>query len=402
VGHVEWLASGVVAPVKTRRGWHVFEAGTLGQPFAAVGELQITELGVVYAARDRMGWHVVIDGERGPSFRSIRAASIVVAFGRVLYVGKSDRGDHAVVDGRVGPGFRRVERLRLVGKGEHALYVAYDPDGASIVVDGTPGPIADAVHELAVSSRQPRWAAILERGGRLVLSRDGSETELPRGARGLVISTDGAHIAWVQPSAEGAVVWRDSEPGPAHVDVDHLAFVPGCDELLYVARTADGYRVVHDTLTSARFDTIEPPVTSPSGHWGFVARRGAGSLVVVDGEVRFRGEWSSAPVLAADGEGWAFVTRRGGRRFVMTPDGATEVARPFVDTLVLDAAGAHWAIAVADRRARELRVVVDGSAVAALTLDELAADVILGRDGSAAARALVASELARATRLNGR
>ncbi len=399
--HVIWAQSGIAAPVKEDGAWHVFESGTLGPPYEAVGELSATPAGVVYAARDGAGWHVVVDGEPGPPFRSLRAGSLVVRRGRIAYVARGARGEHAVVDGRVGPRHRRVERLSFAGKGERAVYVAYDEDGARIVVDLTPGDIAEAVHELAVSPRVPRWAAIVERNGRLYLDHDGSRAEIPRGARELALSTDGAHVAWVVPSGEGVNVWRDGEPGARHVDIRHLTFVPGGDELLYVAEAVDGHRLVHDSGSSARFDRIEPPVVSASGHWAYVGHRNAGSVLVVDGEVRFRGEWSSSPVLGTTGDGWAAVTRHGARRHVVTARGTTEIQRPFVDTLVVDAEGAHWAIVVA-APSRQLRVVVDGRDVAALEVDEIAAQVTIGRDGLSATRDIVRSELVRATRASGR
>jgi len=398
LSHLTWSARGIVVPVSTEEGWHVWSQGELGPPHDAVGELHVTATELVYAARSAAGWLVVVNGSVGSPHESIRAGSIVLERGHVAYVARDARGDRAVIDEVPGPAFRRVERLGFAGKGERVVYVAYEEEGARVVIDGEPGDLFDAVHELALAPREPRWAAIVEQHGELWLLRDGARTQLPRGTRDLALSDDGSRIAWVTPTEAGARVWLDNEPQREHADVVHLRFVPSFGSLYYVAHGHAGVRAVWADSVGPRFDVIEPPVMSDAGHVGYVAHRRAGSAVVIDGELVFRGEWSSPPVFAATGDAWAFVIRRAGRRYVVTPRGRTEVSGPFVDTLVLDEDGAHWAIATADDESRRLRIVVDGDDAAPLDMEEIAAQVAIGRDGAEETRRMVASELARARR----
>lgn len=395
--HLAWSERGVVVPVRSADGWHVWQAGALGPVHEAVGELHVREHDVVYAALDDRGWRVVVNGEVGRAYESLGGGTILVEHGHVAYVARDAGRAYAVVDGARGPAFRHVDRLHFAGKGERALYVGYEGEGARIVVDHEPGDLLDEVLELVAAPLEPRWAALVERGGRARLVHDGREVEVLRGARALRMSGDGEHLAWVTPREGGVRVWRDGRRGRDHLEVSELAFVPTTDALVYVAHASDGARAVHGERVGPRFDAIEL-VTSAAGHWGYVGHRQAGSAVVRDGELLFRGEWCGGLSLAASGEGWAFVTRRGGRRHVLTPRGRTEVPRPMVDTLELDGRGSHWALAVADSERRRLRILVDGEDVAALSVDELAAQVALGRDGAEAARALVRVELVRAAR----
>lgn len=402
-----WTREGVVVPVRSDRGWHVWQAGELGPAYEAVGALVVEGEHVAYAALDEEGWRVVRDREPGPRFESIRAGSIVLAEGHVAYAARDASGMRAVVDGRVGPAYEQVEGLGFAGKGLLSAYAGYSSAGARCVIDGVEGPLFDDVLELALASDAPRWAAIVEegveegveQGGRRMVLHGASSLGVHPGADQLRISPEGAHVAWTA-LVEGRVeVWLDGQRAAAHDGVEQLSFVPRTDHLVYVAREEGGVRVVHDRASGPRFDVVDEIVISPSGHWGYAGhRRGVGSAIVVDGQLRYRGEWGGRLALAARGSGWAFVSRRAGERFVVTPRGRVAVPRPFVDTLVLSDDGKHWAIAVADRRTRRLRVLVDGDDVEPLSLEEVNAELVRGRAPEAATRSIVAAVLARITR----
>ncbi|MCB9597702.1 MAG: hypothetical protein H6719_33605 [Sandaracinaceae bacterium] len=396
VQHLRWSDGAVVVPVQTELGWHVLVGTTLGPAHDAVAEVRVVEGGVAYAALGDEGWRVIAPGFDGPAHESILAGSLRVERGRVAYVTREGGAVFAVVDGQRGPPFRYVDRLELVGKGLSVLYVGYDDDGARVVVDGVPGPTLDAVHEVAVATLSARWAAIVERGGRLELLRDGVPTTLERGASGLVTSADGARVAWTEPAGRRVDVRVDGARVGRYGEVRELGFVPTSLAPIFVATDERGERVVHAGRAGPRFDAVDGPVVNAAGHWAYVGRRRVGSAVVVDGRPVFRGEWADAPSLATGSARWACVVRQAGRRYVLTPDGRTPIAQPFVDTLVLDPVGAHWAIAVADRETRALSVLVDGAPAADLAMDELATQLGAGADGFEAARAIVASELARA------
>jgi len=394
--HLAWTSRGPVVPVQRAGRWHVSAAGELGPGFEAIGELLVRADRLAYAAQDERGWRVVDDGVAGPAFDSLRAGSLALdAEGRrLLYIGRDAQGEHAVVDGEPGPAFDQIAALGLGAKAALAGYVGVRGGGADVVIDGRVVASGDEVTELALASSEPRWAAIVaRRDHRLVVH--GARSYPAPSAEQLAIAADGAHVAWIVPTGGTAQVWLDGAHLASHLEVDRLRFVPGSSALLYVAREADGAHVVHGGEVGPRLASVEALVASDAGHVGYVGTRGIGSVVVVDGVVRHRGEWAGALTLAARSDRFAFVAREAGRRFVITPDARVELVRPFVDTLVLDPDGERWAIAVADPRTRRLEVVVDGRVVAPLDVDEVSAAALQGRDPVTIVRAIVLGELNR-------
>lgn len=395
VGLLAWSPRGPVVPVRDGGAWRVLDGRELGPPHRAIGALEADRGRVIYAALGESGWRLWIGGEPGPAFESIRAGSLVVARRHVAYVGRDAAGEHAVIDSMVGPAFARVDGLGFAGKGRLAAYAGYDDEGSRLVIDGEPGPVVEDVIALALAPDEPRWAALIQRDARLVVLHDGDELGEQEGAADLVISRDGARVAWVRRRGERDTLVVDGEARASHERIEALRFVPPRSELVYVARSQRGSRVADpEGRLGPRFDAIDPPLANASGHWGYVGHRaGAGSAVVIDGELRFRGEWAGQLRLAARGAGWAFVARHAAGRRVVTPEGSTAVPRPLVDTLVLSDDGERWGIAVADRRARVLRVLVDGAPVARLDLDEVAAELERGREVAEVTRGIVARHL---------
>ncbi len=389
-----WTETGAAVPVQTPAGWHVLRAGSLGPAHRAVGELHAEGGALRYAALDGDGWRL-FDGDRvGPPHAGVIAGSVVRSHGHLAYLARDRDGARAVIDQAPQRAHRHVDRLGFAGKRGLVVYVGYDDDGARVIAGSRASAPYDAVHELARAPLAARWAAIVERAGALWLLRDGDEAPLPRGARGLALSDDGARVGWIVPGEPERIV-VDGRPVHAAAELAHLGFVPITGAPLFVARGARGWRVVHNGRPGPRFDAVEPPVTSRGGRWAYLGHRAVGDAVVVDGEAVVRAEWASAPVL--EGPGWACLARRGAQRFVhwsgARSRGRFAVPRPFVDTLVLDPGGAHVAVAVADEGRRELRVYVDGR-----DAGPLAAEALIARagDGAEGARAVVGAVMARA------
>jgi hypothetical protein len=397
--HLRWTSRGPVYPALANGRWHLVHADERGPGFEAIGEVHVAGDRVAYAARDERGWRLVVEGALGPPFESLRGSTFV--FGaegrRYAYVGRDERGAHAVIDGAVGPAYEHVERLAFGGKGALVAYVGEREDAVELVIDGRVAARVDEVIELALARDEPRWAALVLAQGAYAIVRDrGDPLAVPFGTRELAIGADGAHLAWVTSAGARVDVWLDGERVGTQREVERLTIVRG--EVVYVTREARGRRVVQGRRAGPLVEEVEALVVSPAGHVGYVAVVEGERRVVIDGEVRGRGEWAGALTLAERSDRYAFVLRREGRRFVVTPDGRHVVARPFVDTLVLDPDGAHWGIAMAEPAARQLVVVVDGEAVARLDLDEVTASMMQGRDLASAVRAVVAGELARHTR----
>lgn len=388
--HLRWSAGGPVVPVQVDGRWHVAVGGELGAGHDAIGEVVVSGARVAYQALDEDGWRVFVDGAPGPAFESLVAGSLAFGGGRLVYVGRDAQGAH-VVDGEVGPPFLRVASLGFGAKGTMVGYVGVHGDGAMVVIEGRTVLRAEAISALVLASGEPRWAAIVD--DEVVHG----EARYPApSARGLTISGDGAHVAWSVERGDEVEVFVDGHRVGVHLAVERMRFVPRTNALLYVARESDGVHVVHDGVVGPRVASVEALVTSEAGHVGYVARRGVGCAVVIDDELRHRGEWAGGLTLAARSGRWAFLIREAGRRYLITPDARVELERPFVDTLVLDSEGARWAIALADRNERRLDVVVDGQRVAPLDVDEVSAALLQGRDPIEVVREIVAGELARA------
>ncbi len=387
-----WTASGEpVYAVRDESGWRVGVGRALGPAYEAVGVPAVAGDRVAYPALDEEGWRVVDGGDAGPVFRSILAGTITLASEgrRLAYVGRDGGGARAVVDGRVGPAFDDVLGLEFGAKGALVVYAGFDAEGASLVVDGEVAGRFDDLRELAAADDAPTWAAIVDTAeGRAVVH--GSRRHAAPRAEGLVIAADGGAVAWRQ----GDALVVDGREAARCPSIERLGLVPPANAPVFACRRDDGVRV-HGPGGSAgpRFDSVDGPLTR-GARWGYVGhRRGAGSAVVIDGALVHRGEWAGALQLGADGH--AFLARRGGRRFVITAGGETRVPRPFVDTLIYDRG--HWAVAVADRPTRALRIWVDGRAVAGLDTSEVASALATGRDATDAVRAVVRGELERAT-----
>lgn len=397
--HLRWTSRGPVYPALANGRWHLVHGTERGPGYEDLGEILVEGDRVAYAGRDARGWRVVVDGEVGPPFASLRAGSVRFApeGRRVSYVGRDGEGEHAVVDGVPGPGYERIDRLTFGAKGALVAYVGEQADGVELVVDGRVVARGDEVLELALARDEPRWAALVVVGRAYVLVRDGDAEEVPYGTSELTIAPDGARLAWITPAGPRVDVWVDGERVGTHREVDRLRFVGRTGALVYVAHEESGQRVVSGRRAGPLVTAVEALVVSDAGHFGYVARVDGGRQVFIDGELRQRAEWAGALALAEHGDRWAFVVRRSGRRFVVTPDGRHPVARPFVDTLVLDETGAHWGIAMAEPDTRRVLVVVDGSVVAPLDVDEVTAALMQGRDLTSVVRSIVAGELARDT-----
>ncbi len=415
VSHLRWTdaavpgAAALIYPARASDGWHLVVDGRAGAAHRGIGFIHPFGEHLAYAAEEADGWHVVIDGVVGPAFVSLRAAAVVSEEGRIAYIGRDAAGEHVVVDGAVGPAFDIVQALQFGAKGAVLAYVGYDASGARVVVDGAPshrGTFVD-VHELAVASDEPRWAAIVSRGEASEIFLDAERVAEATAASQLTLSADGAHVAWVVSTDDAEEVWLDGARRGTYRAVDQLRFVPGTGRLLHVVsdEDGDGLRVVYDGARGPRFDDVEGPTVSRSGHWGYVGIRRVGCAAVVDGQLVHRGEWAGALALAERGERWALLARQAGRRFVLTPEGSVDVPRPVADTFVLDADGAHWGLVVANVSAHRLDVLVDGRVTAPLDLDEVsAAEVLVDRDGGggpdarAIVRSIVSGELNRRAR----
>lgn len=376
--------------------------GTFG-PFGEIGELVVQGDRVVFSGRREGRWRIfrVEDAEMvevGPDLDTIRPGSLIVDAAGLAFVGTLGGRERLVWDTPEAHGISPpVDAVRAIRVAPGAFFAVLREDGAERLVRTGP--------ELATLSSG--WEEILE----LVVAGEGYaffgagaddvvwvHGSPLGGARSLLsapvlthlrISDDGAHAACLRPDGSGDAIalLRDGEVLAVHrrIEGERVAFVPGTSALVWVAEDRQAPRVFVDGVASDRFEEIEGPVLA-EGRVGFVGRQrvggdasGASHVVSFDVgrgvmEVIAVETWAGQLRLGAHGH--AFAARRGTERFVVTDRGSWPVPRFFVDTLVLDHAGEHWAAIVPDRGERELSVWIDGEPSALLDLDEVASRVV--------------------------
>jgi hypothetical protein len=221
----------------------------------------------------------------------------------------------------------------------------------------------------------------------------------------LRLSDDGAHTLCLRPDDDGIALLLDGAPLARHRRIDgaRLSFVPGTALAAWVAEDSQAPRVLvgdaSGRVESDRYGEIEGPVLAP-GRVGFVGRdpigRSGSEVVLVEAgaapAIVLGAEWAGSLRLGARGH--AVAIRERGARMVVTARGRWPIPRFFVDTLVADDAGEHWAAVVPDAAERELTVWIDGEPAVPLDLDEVSSLAVRAGGASDAPELLV--DIARA------
>lgn len=398
-----------------RRGgtWRVITDGREGPPFKGINELTYSPDGahLAYAAFDGRGWRMVIDGREGPVFDALLDRTLTFSSdgARVAYAGTRADGAHVVVDGVAGPAWTGVGSLAFSADGRRVGYLARRGLAAHAVIDGVPGERYEAIGELVLSPRGGRAGFLgLDRAGwHLVV--DGVVGPAWELARGLAFSDDGAHVAYVaRRAARDTFVITDGVEGTSFTGVrpTTVAFHRGHASPTYTARRGDLFLVVHDGKEGPPFDDVRPTIASPGGtRWGYVGRRDAAWIPVIDGTARAPERWASDPVFSADDKRVAYSVRRGSRMAVIV-DGAVHAFDLVMDgTLMFDATGRHWGCVAGTAATREFHVVIDGVPRERIEIAEVVDAAIRNKDAGnpvGADRTIlhdwVAAELVRSTR----
>lgn len=398
---LRWGPHGVLVPAQRADDWWVVDGEQELGPFVEVGPLSSSGEHVAFAARHADGWHVTVDGLVGSAFDAIGESLLVdPETGAFAYVGRR-RGAEQVVWGEgIGPPCTLVAMLSLGAKGRQ---VAYVDRGARdrLLVDHLEAGAWDEVLELALAPDEAHWSALVGEGDTCSLVHDGVVRASAPLLTHLRISDDGAHVACLSPAVDGSSV-EVLVDGTAVRSVrralgEALTFVPGSATLVVIVEQTQGLRIVVGDEESERFEEILGPVTAP-GRVGWIGRRGGQSEVAIGMETVGVEPWATSLLLAREGDGFAYVARTDAGRFVVTRLGRWPVPRLFIDTLAIDATGAHWAALVPDASERRLDVFVDGVRHAELDPDEIGAALAIDESlGPAdAVRAIVLGELARA------
>ncbi|MBV8881050.1 MAG: hypothetical protein JO332_13865 [Planctomycetaceae bacterium] len=307
VEHAGYSARGVFA-------YAAFDAGQFGVivggepigPYGDVAELKWSPDGgrLAYIVGDpgKIERSVVVDAKRGAAFLDVRDVVFSPDSVRLAYVASEKEGERFVVDGKPGRLFSRCLKGTFSGDGrifigrvgidqKWAVAVddrpgaVYDEVGPPVfshdaktvayaarrgergyaVVGSTESEACDFVYRIAVGEKAGVAYALLH-GKAATLVHNG-KTLYQGGPRPnhLVISPDGACLAYSE-SRDGQVrIVVDGRPGEFHASVDHLQFAPDGRTVVYMAHDGDQPYVVVGTKRHGPYVPMAGPVFSDDG-----------------------------------------------------------------------------------------------------------------------------------------
>lgn len=361
------------------RSWSVVVDEHVGPAWSGIGEIVFSDDGrhVIYSAQRGRDWVVVHDTTAGPPFDAILSGSIIASpAGRVAYAGQRGDSVHVVVDGQPGVAWDGVASLRFDRTGERVAYVGRHQQSVFIVVDGI---------------LQGPYEAVADFGW------------LRDGAIGALVRRDGAWFARIGTARHGPF----AAAGALQLSPDSWAFL---------ARTAEGDRIIEPARAGPVFDAILPgslKLHSVTGQTAYIAYTPEGMVVVAAGRAGAPATRISELTFAADGKRFGYIARRGDLDHVVV-NHAVHASADAITDLVFDPCGrpawvAHgpssstvnfggdtyaydlvvertfvvsdeapdWAAVVATGAARQLDIVVNGRATGRrFDWNELAAALI--------------------------
>jgi hypothetical protein len=314
-------------PVAIGARWRVMRDGRAGADWDGVAAPTFSPDGrhLVYAARQGRSWRLVQDGTPGEAWDSLCASSITLSpqGDHVAYVAVGPDGVHAVRDEQPEPAYDRIETLRLSPHGTHLAYVAWRAGRATLVVDGAAGSFHDSL-------------------------------------AGPMFRLDGNSVACAVRDSDAWFVIRDDAALGPFASARVIGYGGRGDSLVSVVRTPEGEAVCFGSVVGPGYASVESPAFSRNRlQWGYIARRGDSSVVVLDAAIHRVEEQASGLAFSDDGARHAYIASRGGRACIVDDAGAHPYELLIAGSLVFDRNGT-WACVAGDPRKRRLFVTVEG------------------------------------------
>lgn len=265
--------------------------------------------------------------------------------------------------GRVDPALRPYAgHVAFSASGKHYAYAASaDETHEVVVVDGVPGERFDEVRDL-------RFA-----GNRLVYRArtGGTWRAFARGALGvpypdmgeLVVSADGAHVAFTARGDDGTVVVFDGKPGPAFDSVQDLQ-VAGARWIYQGERDRARHAVIDGVVGEALYYVRDLAFSADGKRSAYLANKEGGGLTVVSDATRWpmgADAYGGDVVWTGGGDVLAWWEKRGGTPVVVVEGKATEVVDPFIKVVAVAPRTGTIAYLAEDVRRQLYTVVLDGA-----------------------------------------
>jgi Tol biopolymer transport system component len=184
-----------------------------------------------------------------------------------------------VLDERRGEEFDRVGAPALSRDGRHLAYRAQRGERSFVVVDGRRGPDAEFVVDPAISADGHVVAYAARRDGRWRLLVGERETELEGPPSGVILSPDGASVAWLMKTgSDGSSKVRvvlNGKAGEPFALVGRVTFSPDGRRVTYAADDGEKQYIVIGEEKREVSGRLGDPVFSPDGRRvGYGARIG--------------------------------------------------------------------------------------------------------------------------------
>lgn len=383
--------------------WIVVDDGTMSRDaWDAIGELVVAPHRLAYAAERAGSWYVVVGGVAGQAWSEILAHTLRFSRDGTHHVYVARDRSHAsddapgaerdpdctrvVVDGVPGPRWAGVGQLLIASDGTvryaarrgdetHVVSVWPGPHSTARPRSGGPGErapeIGPAYRNITLLDASGAYAALAADGWYVVGPR--GELAGPYDAVRTLITRD-EHVAWIaRAGAEDVVACDGGIVGRAAATTiapGSLVMLSRACDLAYVAQGAAGARLVRGGIQGAAYDEISG-VAARGDRIGYAGRHDGQWSVVIDGQVRDTGTWTSGPVFSSDAARVGFLVRRD-RRMAAIVDGTPHWFDMVLDgSLAFSRDGSRWAVVAGDVAREQLFFAIDGVHHVPLSMHEL-------------------------------
>lgn len=305
-------------------------------------EIKFSRLGggVAYLSRDKTGFYIVHNSRRGRNYDAIGDFTLNDSGERIAYGAKKGKKWHVVIDGVESKGFDDVGSPVWSSDGLHVACEVRKGDRWHILLDNRLSAGCESYYEKPLFSPNSRLVLRVENTKDVMLKRFvisdlefSKEYFLELRGRLLIFSPDNRKVAFVEELPEGKRLVEfslntpiDVKKGPFYDEIGYIAFGTKNTVAYAAAKGKNRFLVFNGKeIKLPDGDLLSLPVIRPDGRTIgiFIGTKGGVSLhqFFVDGEVRIKKEMlyesASDLVYSGDSKSFAYVARKGKGIFVV-------------------------------------------------------------------------------------
>ena len=317
---------------------------------------------VAYAARMRDRWVMVHDGRAGGSWEGVGAPRLSPDGVRLAYPALDNGKWRVVVDSTPGQPFDAIlsGTLTFDSIGRHVAYAASRGDSVVVVVDDVASRGWSGVRQLTLSGEHVSYIARLGTRSRVVV--DGWDGPEHREIVAIAPDAAASHVAYVVADENRRRVVVEGVPAAAAFDSIRSLVYPRGAVASFIARRGGRETIVRGEQVAEWHDAIESMAASPDGRWGYIARDGDSTSIIIDG-ARVAREAMAMDLVFGNAKRRAYIVADSVRSTVVDEHERYVFDFVVAGTLQFVRGGTAWACLVGDRTRRELFVVVNGERI---------------------------------------